>query len=67
MVREVKTKIYKVGSRHTLYLQKDLVEDSAFPFKPNEEVNIKIEADGLLIEKSPELKSRRDKKNKVGA
>jgi hypothetical protein len=49
MVKEAKTKIYKTDSRHTLYIQKDLVNDSAFPFKPNEELIIKIENDTLVI------------------
>jgi hypothetical protein len=52
MVKEAKTKIYKTDSRHTLYLQKDLVNDSAFPFKPNEELIIKIENDTLVITRS---------------
>ncbi len=52
MVKETKTKIYKVGSRHTIYLQKDLISDSAFPFRPDEELVIKIEDDKLIVEKS---------------
>jgi hypothetical protein len=60
MVKETRSKIYKVGSRHTIYLQKELVSDSAFPFKPNDEVVIKIENDRLAVEKAP---SSRLKKN----
>ena len=51
MVREAPTKIHKVGSRHTIYLQKSLVEDSAFPFKPGEPLKIRIEDDKLIIQK----------------
>jgi len=52
MVRESITKINKVGSRHTLYLQKALVEDSMFPFKPGEPLVIRIEGDKLVIERA---------------
>lgn len=58
MVKDSKTKIYRVGSRHTIYLQKDLVNDSAFPFKPNEAITIKIEDGGLSIEKSLESEKK---------
>jgi hypothetical protein len=51
MVKEASTKINKVGSRHTLYLQKSLVEDSQFPFKPGEPLVIRINGDKLVIEK----------------
>ena len=51
MVTEARTKIHKAGSRHTIYLRKDLVMDSAFPFKPKEPLLIKIEGKRLLIEK----------------
>jgi hypothetical protein len=51
MVKEAQTKINKVGSRHTLYLQKNLVEDSQFPFKPGEPLIIKIEGDKLVVER----------------
>ena len=52
MVNQAKTKIVKVGSRHTIYLQKDLVTDSIFPFKADEELIVKIEGKKLVIEKS---------------
>lgn len=51
MVKEVLTKINKVGSRHTIYLQKSLVEDSQFPFKPGEPLIVRIEGDKLIIER----------------
>jgi hypothetical protein len=52
MVKESHTKIHKVGSRHTIYLQKSLVEDSAFPFKVGEILVVKIDGDKLIIERT---------------
>ncbi|MEM3637601.1 MAG: hypothetical protein QXE12_02750 [Conexivisphaerales archaeon] len=51
MVSQTKTKILKVGSRHTIYLEKAFVEDSAFPFRPSEPLIVKIEGKRLVIEK----------------
>ena len=51
MVKEAPTKINQVGSRHTLYLQKSLVEDSTFPFKPSEPLIARIEDEKLIIER----------------
>jgi hypothetical protein len=50
VVRQVKTKINKVGSRHTIYLQKDLIEDSNFPFKAGETIIVRIDGSKLIIE-----------------
>jgi hypothetical protein len=58
MVKESHTKIHQVGSRHTIYLQKILVEDSAFPFKPGEPLVVRIDGDKLIIE-------RREGKNEL--
>ena len=52
MTKITKTKIYKVNSRHTIYLPKDFINDSAFPFKPNEDLTAKIEKDKTIIEKA---------------
>ena len=52
MTKTTKTKIYKVGARHTIYLASDFVNDSAFPFKPNEELIARIEGKRITIEKS---------------
>lgn len=49
MVNEVKVKIYKVGSRHTVNLPSSLVTDSAFPFKPNEELVARIDGKRIVI------------------
>jgi len=54
MVREARTTIHKVGSRHTIYLRKDLVEDSQFPFKPGEPLIIRIDGDRLVVERASE-------------
>jgi hypothetical protein len=56
MTREAKTKIYKVGARHTLYLQKDFVTDSSFPFAVNEELTARIEGETIIIAKLKEAK-----------
>jgi len=52
LVRETETKIHKVGSHHTVYLKKDLVEDSTFPFRVGQVLVIRIEGDRLVIEKA---------------
>lgn len=51
MVKEAITRINKVGSRHTIYLRKDLVEDSQFPFRPGEPLIVRINGDKLVIER----------------
>jgi hypothetical protein len=51
VVHQVKTKINKVGSRHTIYLKKELIDDSGFPFKVGEPLTVKIEAGKLIIER----------------
>ena len=50
MVNQTRTKIAKVGSRHTIYLEKAFVEDSAFPFKANEPLTVRIDKNRLVIE-----------------
>lgn len=52
MVSETIIKIYKVDSRHSIYLPKDFVNDSAFPFKPKEKLKAKIENNKVVIEKA---------------
>lgn len=52
MVKEATTKINRVGPRHTIYLQKDLVEDSTFPFHLNEPLNVRLEGGKLIIERA---------------
>ena len=52
MVNQTKTKIIKVGSRHTIYLEKAFVEDSQFPFKPNHPLSARINKNRLIIERN---------------
>ena len=51
MVTHAEAKIHRVGPRHTLYLAKDLVEDSTFPFHPDDDLKVRIEGDALIIDK----------------
>jgi hypothetical protein len=51
MVNQTRTKIIKVGSRHTIYLEKAFVEDSQFPFKPSQPLSVRIDKSRLIIEK----------------
>ena len=51
MVNKSKTRIYESDSRHSIYLRKDLVEDSNFPFKVGEPLIIRVEGDKLIIER----------------
>lgn len=51
---EGKTKIIIPGKRGrtgVLYIPADLIKDSSFPFKPHEEVQVKIIGKRLVIEK----------------
>jgi hypothetical protein len=51
LVNSADTKIHKVDSRHTIYLKKELVEDTSFPFKPDEPLVVRITDDKLVIER----------------
>jgi hypothetical protein len=51
MVTRAEAKIHRVGPRHTIYLAKDLVEDSTFPFHSDEDLIVRIEGDALIIDK----------------
>jgi hypothetical protein len=52
MTKTTKTKIYKVSSRHTIYLPKDFINDSTFPFIVGEELIARIEDQKIIIEKA---------------
>src|SRR5438876_11277834 len=52
MVTQAEAKIHRVGPRHTIYLAKDLVEDSTFPFSANEDLTVRIECGALIIDKT---------------
>jgi hypothetical protein len=61
MASQTRTKLYKVGSkspktgvktyRHSIFLEKAFVEDSLFPFKPGENLIVRIDKDRLVITK----------------
>src|SRR6266705_2221831 len=51
MVTRAEAKIHRVGPRHTIYLAKDLVEDSTFPFRVDEDLTVRIEGHALVIDK----------------
>jgi len=51
VVKETKVKITEVnGSKHTIYLRKDFVTDSAFPFRPGQKLVAKIVGRMVIIE-----------------
>jgi hypothetical protein len=51
MVLQATTKINKAtGSRHTIYLRADLVNDSKFPFKVGQPLLVRIDEDRLILE-----------------
>ena len=52
MVTEAEGKVSRVGPRHTLYLAKDLVQDSTFPFDTRQPLTVRVEGDHLIVEKS---------------
>lgn len=61
MASQTKTKLYKVEAksaktgvktyRHSIFLEKAFVEDSLFPFKPGEDLIVRIDKDRLIITK----------------
>jgi hypothetical protein len=51
MVSQTKVKLYEVKSRHSINFPSDFVRDSAFPFKPGEELTARIEGKKVVIEK----------------
>jgi hypothetical protein len=51
MVSQAETKLRRVNSRHTIYVRKSLVNDSAFPFNVDEPLIIRIEGKRLVIER----------------
>ena len=51
MTKEAVTKIQAYKSRHTIYLQKEFVTDSMFPFKVGEELVVTIDKDVLTVKR----------------
>ena len=41
----------KRGMTGVIYIPADLMKDSSFPFKPNEQVIVKIDGERLLVER----------------
>jgi len=52
MVGSANVKLYEYKSRHSINLPSQLVRDSAFPFKVNENLIARIENGKLIIEKA---------------
>lgn len=51
MVDRIRVKIYEFKSRHSINLPSEFVRDSAFPFKPSEELLARIDDNRIVIEK----------------
>ena len=49
MVNQARVKLYEVKSRHSINFPSDFARDSAFPFKPGEELIAKIEGSRSLL------------------
>src|SRR5213594_4917700 len=65
MVTHAEAKIHRVGPRHTIYLAKDLVEDSTFPFHADEDLTVRIEGDALIIDRDGRSGRRPTKLNEA--
>ena len=52
LTAQAKVKIYVSGGRHSINLPSELVRDSAFPFKPLEELVARIDGKCVVIEKA---------------
>ena len=50
MTNQAKVKIYVSKGRHSIILPSELVRDSAFPFKPLEELIARIDGKRVIIE-----------------
>jgi hypothetical protein len=51
MASQTKTKLYKVESKSAKTGVKAFVEDSLFPFKPGENLMVRIDKDRLIVTK----------------
>jgi len=54
MVNQARTKIYRSGGRHSLYIPSGLVTDDRFPFTIGDELIVRIEGDHLIVETAKE-------------
>ena len=67
MASQTKTKLYRIESkstktgvktyRHSIFLEKAFVEDSLFPFKPGENLIVRIDKGRLIITKLKDQKN----------
>ena len=57
MTNVTKIKIYKVDSHHTIYLPKDFINDSSFPFVAGQELTARIDGKRVIIEKAGVLEN----------
>jgi hypothetical protein len=51
MVNQARVRMYEVKSRHSINLPSEFVRDSAFPFKPGDELIARIKSGKVIIEK----------------
>jgi hypothetical protein len=51
LTAQARVKIYVSGGRHSINLPSELVRDSAFPFKPLEELVARIDGKRVVIER----------------
>jgi len=59
MVGEAKTKITEFQSRHTIYLPKDFVNDSQFPFEVGETLVARLDKEKIVIERTHSKRTKR--------
>jgi hypothetical protein len=51
MVKETRVKVYLYKGRYSINLPSDFATDSAFPFKPLEDLKASIEGERIIIER----------------
>jgi hypothetical protein len=51
LTNEAKSRIYRSGTRHSLYLPAGIISDSTFPFRIEDELLVRIEKERLVIER----------------
>jgi hypothetical protein len=62
MVSQAVTKLLQYqGGRHCIYLRSDLVNDSMFPFRADEQVVVRIDDGRLVIEPASPVKPQKKK------
>lgn len=51
MVNQARVRMYEVKSRHSINFPSEFVRDSAFPFKPGDELIARIDGGKVIIER----------------